>query len=1310
MRHIHLFILFLLSLLHVGATAAEDYYFRHYTNRQGLSHNTVFCSLQDSKGFMWFGTDDGLNRFDGYAFTVYKEQTGRLPNNQITHLFEDSQGRIWICTNEGTCYYDYSDNAFHPLELPNNRQPPGQIFTILEDRSQRLWFVSNSLIIRYNRQTEEGVTYEASSYFYPNDATLSEEGFPLFCDNHTLYRYNEESGRFNSYPLLSEKERSGMAVWRITELPHVGVFVGTDNGGLKLFRYDNQQCETIIPDIHVRAITRYTNTSYWIASESGVYIYNVIDKSTVRLTKSLTNDYSLADNATYSITRDREGGVWIGSFFGGISYLPRQYTPFKHYIAGKTHPGMLGNAVRELCRDNYGFLWLGTEDNGINRYNPATEEMVNYSLNHPTNKLSATNIHGLFADGDTLWIGTFYKGIDLMDIPSGKVIEHFSHSENRLPNDFVLCFCKTSAGELLAGTSYGVVRYRREENDFVTWQAIPSLVRHILEDRKGRIWLSTFNGIYRYTPQRDEMRNYTAGGEVKGLGSNNTTSVFEDSHGDIWATTINGFAKYDSKADEFRYQELKEEIPSKMIYRMTEDEDGFFWLTTANGLVRFNGETNETRLYTQRDGLPETQFNFSSSYKAADGTIYMGTINGMISFRPRLFRNDNFNPPLYITRIHIPSDNNSQYAQQGILPDDFVLKLPHQKATFTLTFAALGYTSPEAVQYAYRLDGADGDWIDMGTNREVTFANLAPGSYRFRVKSTNSSQLWQENERVVLIQIQPPFLRTTPAYITYLLLIALGIFLFYRYKKNRLELRHKRAQELFETEKEKELYQAKIQFFTFITHEIRTPLTLIKAPLEKLMRIKGENPKERRLLHTIETNTQRLLDLSNQLLDFRKTESRGFKLNFIKTDILVWMESIIQPFLPLFEKEGKRFSYEYKEDSLVAFVDRDALNKIITNLLTNALKYSEKETTLYIRCHDGAEEGFQVIVTNDGALIPEEEKEAIFEPFYRIKETENVQGSGIGLSLSRSLVEFHRGTLTYQQTENQRNCFLLTLPLRQEGYSFEEAQSELIQQEAAVVTENKNDDRAVILIVEDQNDMRQFIVDELAESYQLMEAENGSIALQLLENKTVDLIISDIMMPVMDGFTLCNRLKNEISFSHIPLILLTAQHNQQSRLEGLNQGADAYMEKPFSLELLTAQIENLLRSRALLSQSYREKPQASVETLAQSPVDNLFITKLNSYLEEQLNNDTLSVESVATAMGMSASSFYRKVKGLSGITPVDFIRLFRLKKAVEYMQAGEMRINEIAYKTGFSSPAYFSTSFQKQYGKTPSEFMKGLMQ
>lgn len=1315
MKFYHLFLLSLFIFsINSFAESHDTYNFRHYTNKDGLSHNTVYHSIQDKRGFMWFATDDGLNRFDGQNFIVYRnnswlQNSGGLLHDHILSLFEDSTGRIWVCTENGVCYYDYDTNKFYPLRTLTGKSSEEYAIRLVEDNRRNLWFINYSDIFKYDMNTHEKISYNS---FHPTNITTTTEGSPVFTSFYDIHLYNADNDQFTDIPIITGEDRQKDAhLTVIREVPHGGFLIGTDRAGLKMYYTGTGNTETIIPEIQVRDIMLYLPNIYWIASESGIYIYNMIDKTITNLRKSLTNEYTIADNAVYSLTRDREGGIWLGSFFGGLNYLPNNHLNFTYYIGGKTHPGMLGNSVREIHRDKYGDLWIGTEDNGINRYHPQTGTMINFSLNNPQRKLSATNIHGLYPKGDTLWIGTFNKGIELLHIPTGKVIKHY-HQANSAMDNFVLCFSEISNGDFLIGTADGVFIHEPVRDDFSRWKDINGLVRQIYEDSSGRIWIATNIGLRKYDPAKTkDPVTYYGATEISastGLGSHNTTSIFEDSKERIWITTAYGFSLYNEYTDSFDRITTQNGMPSNFVYRIVEDDAHFFWISTANGLVKFNPETHQMRVFTHEDGLNQSQFNYCSSYQDEDGTIYMGTINGMISFNPRTFKEDTFSPPLYITRVYVPDNPKKNMLVQASASSEaaYELKLPYSTSTFVISYIAPSYTSPQTIHYSYKLEGIDKDWIDMGTTREVTFASLSPGKYIFRVRSTNSSQAWQDNEQQMQIIITPPWWATVWAYLFYFLILASLTVMFYKYKKAKLIKRQRRNQRIFETEKEKELYNAKIQFFTFITHEIRTPLTLISAPLDRIIQSGDGTETTKKNLGIIRRNTHRLLDLSNQLLDFRKTESKGFRLNFVQTDIPLWVETTLQRFAPVYTQEGKNVNIRIPENHFMAYIDREAFVKIVSNLLTNAMKYSDLNICIELIPPVEGENTFSVIITNDGLLIPEEEKEKIFTPFYRVSENETKPGSGIGLSLCLSLTEFHKGTLRYQHSREGLNQFILTLPTEQQEHCFETSTESLEDMTIERVIPQASSGKPVILVVEDQKEMRQFIMDELVDNYELVEAENGKAALDMLADKTVNLIISDIVMPVMDGYELCNEVKNNVQYSHIPLILLTAQHNLKSRLKGLNKGADAYMEKPFSLDHLAAQIDNLLKNRETLYKTYLDKPYTPPTTLAMSPVDDIFLQKLNNYIDDNLTNQALNVEMIANEMGMSNSSLYRKVKGISNLSPIDFIRIARLKKAVQMMQSGEKQVSEIAYQVGFSSPAYFSTCFQKQYGKSPSEFMK----
>lgn len=1299
-------ILIILWLFTVEGRAMSNMYFKHYNNKQGLSHNTVFCSLQDKQGFLWFGTDEGLNRFDGHTFKVYRNNPldkNTIPSDKIRAIKEDANGLLWICTSNGLCCYDYKTDLFYPKDIAGNLG----YYALDVDKDQNLWLVKGEHLTQYNLQTDKTVLFPCETYFQANYVKAGDNGAVWVLSHDAAHQYNKESNNFINYTILDEDEKQkGISLTCCFPIDDQYLLIGTTKSGVKLLSIADSSINVLIPSIRVRDIQKHTDNNYWIASESGIHIYNSQTDEITHLQKSLTNNYTISDNAVYTLTADQEGGMWVGSFFGGVNYLPKEYVQFNVFIGGKTHPELLGNAIREIVPDNFGNLWLGTEDNGINKYNLSTKNITNYSTKNKVNPLSATNVHGLYVDGNDLWIGTFDKGIEIMDIPTGKIVKRFAPNDKShgLASDFILCFIKKDEHEIYVGTSSGLFIYDKRTDHFTRWNNSYTSITQLYKDSQENIWVATLDGLYCITI--DSLLTYRHDpNNPHTIGDNSINSVFEDSLKTIWVTTVNGLYRLDKQKNEFKAYTIKNGFPSNRIYRIEEDSNSNLWISTANGLVRFNPKTEEIRTYAYSDGLHEIQFNYSSSYKSKEGTIYMGTINGMISFEPNKFKTDLFTPAVHLTDLellHADKDKKNLLVSSPI--DELQeIVLPYNLSSFTLSYVALTYTSPNSIHYAYKLEPADKSWVNMDQKHQVTFSNLPFGEYVFKVKSTNSAGAWTENIKSLKIIITPPLWTTWWAKAFYLLLFGLIIYFIYLYKRKKLIEKQLFENELFEVSKEKELYDAKIQFFTHITHEIRTPLTLIKSPLEKIIKSGDGSVETKENLALIDKNSNRLLMLSNQLLDFKDITKKGVTINKTDTDIKQLLSDITDQFKAIIFDIDPSFAISLPQQAVCASIDKEVFTKIVSNILSNATKFAEHHLELHLSIQG---EQLLLSVMNDGRLIDMQQSEKIFEPFYRIKETQNIAGSGIGLPLARSLATLHGGSLLYSQTADGLNQFTLSLPIGESPVCLEEETVICDLSSSPKIAAPESDRKYTLLVVEDQQDMREYICKELSETYNVYAASNGKEALVLLEKVLPHAIISDVMMPIMDGYTLCKEIKNNIIFSHIPVVLLTAQHQLASHLEGLQQGADAYLEKPFSLELLFAQIRNLIQGREALHQAYAEKPFTTYSTLASTTTDSLFIKKMHDYIDENIMNDSLSIESLAEAMSMSTSSLYRKVKGVSGLSPIDLVKIARLKKAVFYIHSGETCINEIAYKAGFSSSSYFSTCFQKQYKMSPSDFIK----
>lgn len=864
-----------------------------------------------------------------------------------------------------------------------------------------------------------------------------------------------------------------------------------------------------------------------------------------------------------------------------------------------------------------------------------------------------------------------------------------------------------------------MLRYNKQSDDF---DRIPELngrfVYDIKEDSGGNLWLATYaNGAYCYNVSEKKWKNYLHDeNNPKSLPYDKVLSIFEDSHRQIWLTTQGGgFCRFQPDTETFANYNLSAGLPNDVVYQIVEDKEGFLWLTTNNGLVCFQPTTGMMKVYTTSNGLLGDQFNYRSSFETEDGTIYLGSIDGFIAFNPKNFSENKFLPSIVITDFFLfgkevyAGEPGSPLEKSITFSDQLVLQ--SNQNSFSFRVAALDFQAPKTSRIMYKLEGFDTDWLTVGESPIVTYSNLRYGDYTFRVKVANSDGVWSDDEVVLEVHILPPFYLSIWAYCAYALLIIGCSLQIVVYFKRRSNSKHRRQMEKFEQEKEREVYHAKIDFFTNVAHEIRTPLTLIKGPLENIILKKQVDAETREDLNVMKQNTERLLNLTNQLLDFRKTESQGFRLNFAKCNVTEVLKETHVRFTSLAKQKGLEFTLQVPEKDFYAHVNREAFTKIISNLLNNGVKYAESYVHIFLEVSEADDNNsFRIRTENDGVIIPNEMKEEIFKPFVRFNEKEDgkvTTGTGIGLALSRSLAELHQGTLAMGEGE-ENNTFCLTLPIVQdmtitltpEPEAGMDKMSEIPAGEA-----EKKDNRPTVLVVEDNPDMLAFVVRQLSKEYAVLTATNGEEALQVLDGNYVNLVVSDVVMPVMDGFELCKRIKSDLNYSHIPVILLTAKTNIQSKIEGMELGADAYLEKPFSVEYLQACASSLIQNREKLRKAFAQSPFVAANTMALTKADEDFIKKLNEVIQVNYSNPEFSMDDMADSLNMSRSNFYRKIKGVLDLSPNEYLRLERLKRAAQLLKEGENRVNEICYMVGFNSPSYFAKCFQKQFGVLPKDFV-----
>ncbi|MCF0069388.1 response regulator [Dyadobacter sp. CY261] len=1322
MRTFFSFLLLLLVL--TGAHAQENpFYFRNYQVADGLSGNAVGKMVQDKKGFMWFASRNGLNRFDGHNFRIFQSMAGdslSIGSNSIFALYEDVSEKLWVGTHKGVYRYDPVKDRFDAFRLI----PPGEVLEIRGDRNGNIWIISDLRLYRYHLRTGRVAQIDLGGD-QPVSLHVSQAGDVwVACNNGVVRHYQQNSGRFEVFDVGALSGVKG--IYGSMTLQAVGdsaLLVGTMKKVL-LLNFAKKQARNLTAagmpgeDVQVHTIFQKSDREFWLGTESGLYILDLISGHSQHIVREQFNRYSITDNIVNSILRDREGGIWITTQFGGINYYSGQFNNFRKFFP-KPGNSIGGSIVHEITKDQHGQLWIGTEDAGLNRLDIQTGQFKTFLPDGRPGSISYHNLHGMVADGNELWVGTYEHGLDVLDLRTGRVIRHYNASADprSLSSNFIVTLYKTRSGDILAGTWMGLCKYNRATNDFTRIPFFNAQVQSIHEDAAGTIWVASYGrGVSFFNPATLKQGHLTyQANQPNGLLDNYVNSLYQSSDKSIWLCTEHGLSRYNPETGKFRNYRITDGLPDNQVFRILEDDAGNFWISTSRGLAKLDGRTDRFTNFHMGNGLPTDQFNYNSSYKDSDGTLYFGTVAGMVGFKPAALLRNNFVPPVYITRLQVNNrdlDIRQKDAplQQSIIYAD-ELTLPYHSSSLSFDVAVLSYVIPDQNSYQYQLEGLSKEWVPFHGSRSIHFSKLPPGDYTLKIRGANNDGLWSNRETRLRITILPAFWATGWAYLFYVALIVSIIVVIFRYYFLALHEKNRRQIETIERGKEREIYNAKIDFFTNVAHEIRTPLTLIKMPLDKLLVNKKSDPEMIESLNMIDKNTSRLIDLTNQLLDFRKAEANNYSLNFTKTDVNDLLSDVFGTFRPAAEQKQLQYKLELPRITLQAFVDEEACKKIVSNLVNNAIKYAESSVKIKLSPFNSDDLLFHIEFTNDGPLIEYHDRERIFEPFYRAEGNSKEQGTGIGLPLARSLAELHKGTLELKRSDLDQNTFLLSIPIHQDyelDLNKENDKDPPQAEDLNNARTSANPNKPNVLLVEDNTEILGYLGRELSLSYNIFRAGDGRQAIDLLQEENMHLVISDIMMPVMDGIALCREMKNDVRFSHIPIILLTAKNSVGSRIEGLEVGADAYIEKPFSLDHLSAQISNLLHNRDIIKDYFARSPLTHIKGIAFSRADKDFLEQLNTIITTHIADSDLDVDMLSSEMNMSRPTLYRKIKGISDMTPNELINLSRLKKAAELLAEKNYKINEVADMVGYSVPTNFSRDFQKQFGVSPSGYVNAL--
>ena len=1285
--------------------------YRRYDVRSGLSDNSVKDICQDKNGYMWFATKDGLNRFDGHQFDVFGSSlTGDLLNIDV--ILPHSDGiRIWVGSTQSLMLFDPRDESFVKFDMQSG--DGAKILnsnSLFYDLAGNLWIGSEKGLFQWDEQSRRLIRLDlhdscGESCNIIRSIFGNNQGDIWIGTIRGLFRY-DRSARNNFSPALRPNPESTLMgdneITAIVQIEEDKLLIGTQNGHLAEFDIGTGKFKgfpAISTDgkrfsvTRIHTIFRKSGNIYMIGSDSGLFFFNRADGSW------LSSGDDLAEESVYQCFRDREGGLWIGTFFCGVNYLsPRQNEIRWYYDDG--HPESLkGNAVSQFCEDSKGNLWIATENGGLNYFDVRNSTFTDYTSR------SHNNLHALCIDGNDLWIGTFSRGLDRMDLRTGQIVNYRNVPEDpaSLCNDYVYVILKASDGTLYIGTMGGLCTFDKQTQKFSKVDFTgDTFIYDILEDRDGNIWIAgRVNGIYRYSPAKKEWKNYRHNDlDPSSPPGNRLIRVYMDSEGRIWfCGECDGICRYRPESDSFESFGVNEGLPNSVYYGILDDGAGNLWLSSNQGIIKYNPGLRTHIRYTTEDGLQSNQFNFRSSFKAADGTFYFGGINGFNQFSPFNISVNKNKPNIVISSVSMhDSDKVSSDSEHRMIPTENLgsLEIPSETISFDIHYECLSFVAPGQNRYAWKLDGFNDEWV-YTDQHSVSFMKLPAGRYTFLVRGCNNDGYWSDTTCSLDLAVLPhPFL--SPFAKTLYLLIAFGLTVLVV----RIILRRQ------DEKKEKKLIEAKINFFTQIVHEIKTPVTLIKSPLENVLETGKWNSSVAANLNIMKRNVDRLLELIRQLLDFRKIGDEGFRLRCSETDIRLLIDETVTRFRASAGPIG--LSTEYPDTPMRFCVDGEALTKILSNLLTNALKFAR--TTIRISLRDLSDERdrkFRISVSDDGPGIPASSRKKVFEAFYQ-ENPRSGQGFGIGLSLVKLLVEKHNGHISIGDSLAEGGGCEISVEIP-DMRSAENGKCAVASPEETITETSTEEEPAeskkhCIMIVEDTADMREFLVKNFEEHYRILPAQNGIEALKILQKQACDLIVSDILMPGMDGFELLVKVRRDEMLSHIPFILLSAIDSVDSKIKGLEIGADAYIEKPFSLSYIRATVESLIENRERAFRHFASEPNLQYDKGAIGSGDRAWLDKVTGIISENLMNEGLSVDLLVEQMALSRSSLQRKLKGLTGTSPNEYIQLVRLKTAAQMLRQGELRINEICYLTGFSSMSWFAKCFSKQFGMRPKDYMK----
>jgi signal transduction histidine kinase/ligand-binding sensor domain-containing protein/DNA-binding response OmpR family regulator len=1321
----------LLEIADLNATTL-NYSFDGITNNNGLTHNTVFDICQDDKGFMWFATDGGLNRYDGQNVKQYFSQINErsLPANSVQCLAYTSDNKLFVGTFNGLALYHPETDDFERLLFKNKSL--GEVLALRQGiGSEILISTENQGVFTYNYDKNE---FKPLNFLKERiyGMIVDKAGFYWAFSRFTIYRFDKKlkpAGEYHVSPELFNSAISQM----YTDSKGV-LWVGTFEKGL--FRFNFQE-RTFLPlasssevDMYyIRSIEEGENKDeYWVGTEKGLYILNVKTGLSQHYVQSFDeNRKTINDNAVYKIYRNNQNVFFVGTYFGGVNIAKTKHIGF-NAIYPDDKPGFLhGKALSTMAKAPDGNIWIATEDAGIAIYN-TKDDTFRHLLADETNSstISTNNVHALLMDGNTCWAGHFMGGLSKIDVSTAKS-KRFSRDNNNpfsLNNNFVFSLHFYSPDSLLVGTIAGVELFDKKTEKFVRFrenELNDCFVYDIFTAPDAKIWICTYNkGIFVLDKNRRGLMTHYQTGDGSGLPSNSIISHHIDSQKRIWiGTRGNGLCRFDAKTQTFKSCNNEKMLLNNVIYGILEDANSMLWVSTNRGISRLNFTDSTSTHFNFRHGIAGNQYNYKSYFKDNDGVMYFGSVTGLTKFKPGNIVTPKEKPTVYFSNLKI--FNEIIIPNAGKLLDkqiDFSNKinLKYNQNSFTLEFASVNYLEGD-IAFEYYLEGFDDNWSPLSEKLEANYTNISPGRYVFHIRANNRISNITGPERTLEIVISAPFWASWIAYLLYTALIIGIVYLLYRNHQNRQKEKVALAIEKIEKENLNLLHQHKMNFFTYISHEFKTPLSIIIASVEMLFkRSEEQNNEVTEIQHSIKRSATRLLFLVNQLMEFRKIETDHAVLTISRGNVIDFVNQIMAVYRPLLNKKGIDLNVQLSYSVTEIDFDFDKFEKILTNLLTNAVKYTDQNGTITFSVHISAD-SVDFSVKDTGKGLNDVQKDKIFEVFYSESFSNDlVESSGIGLALTAGLVKLLKGHISVQSEVWIGSEFVVTLPVPQVAELSPTYENQISSKVIADIVDNQDivkpalDKLTVspkeysIVIAEDNKDLLMLLHKNFKDKYKVKCFENGKDAWDYIVEKMPDIVITDIMMPIMSGTELCQKIKTDVNLCHIPVLMLTAKTTPEAKLEGLQMGADAYVAKPFSMEELDVRITNILNVRLVLKKRLKELAQFEGLSIPATNHEQAFVEKVFALIQENMDKSELDVHFLADKLNISRTNLHNKLKQILNLNTTEFINTIRINKAKELILKQDLTFSEISYQVGYNDVSYFNKTFKKITGKTPTAF------